>query len=380
MKRIVACVDSYYQLLIAVNLRYNKFNLHKFDLILINSMQNAESVYFNIKKIGIFDNVFLINSHLNINKLNTSFLQRLPKYYDYVYSIINFEKYSKIKLNVSKIPYYDIFLFNGYKPLIQCLFNAYYKKNNKIKCYRIDDGTASYIQEWCVKKSVFRRFIENIAGLLFNFQNIEKYILGFYVPDKNLIKYKVPYKLLCIPDYSDLKLINSLNSIFELKKELFYVNKYIVYFGGYGSAEIKDDFLLLNEIIKIIPKKYILLKPHPRVPKETYDSLNLDVVTQSMIPWELYMMNFNFNNSVFISQMSSAVLSARIIFNRKGTDIYLYNCLMHDKNKNEIFYNFTKFLREYRAQLNISNQILIPSSIDSFNKILIKEKNNAEKD
>lgn len=372
MKKIIACVDSYYQLLVAMNLRFNKYRLDKFDLILINSTQNAEAVYRSLKISGAFDNVYLINSDLNINKLNTSFCQRIPKYYDYIYSITRFEKYSKEKLNVDVIPSYDFFLFNGYKPLIQCLFNAFYKTNNKIRCYRIDDGTATYIQEWCVGKSKFRLMIEQCAEKFIGFKGIENFIMGFFVPEISLIKYKLPYKLLNIPSYSNPELIGLMNNIFKYDKEQIYSNKRVVYFGGFGKFGIDLDYLFLNEILKFFPKESILIKQHPRESDKIYDILGIDTVKQPSIPWELFMLNSEFNDTIFISFMSSAVLSSRIIFNRKGIDIYLYNCKRQKEIDDEIFDKFTEFIENYKKEKNLSDSIMIPSTLNSFAKELEK--------
>ena len=370
MKNIIFCIDSYYQLIVSINLVVNIYKNDNVDLVLINSTDGLKEICKKLITTGLFKNVFLAETYLNKTNLNSGRIERLPKYFIYLYSMIDFEGYTKKVLLIDMIPYYDELFFYGYRPLIQCIFNACRKVNPKISCYRIDDGMGTYIREWNTPKSEIRKAIEIIMFYVSGFEQIEKYVSGFYVPRVDLIRYELKYKVLKIPSYDDISLINILNKIFNYKENKFESGKSVVYFGQYGKELVDRDKAFLEVISKIIPKENIIIKVHPRTKHTLYEGLGIDIIKQSKIPWELFMINRQFQDAIFVSQFSSAVNSSRVIFSRKGRDVYLYKCI-DDKIKPYLFdSDLDGYLEWFRGETDGNGYIYIPESFQELEKAL----------
>ncbi len=384
MSKLLFCIDSYYQLIISINLKINIYINDEVDLVLFKTMQNAEKIYKNLLKCGLFRKVYLAETNLNMTKTNSNLIQRFPKYFDYLYSMFSPVNYTKKLFNIERIDFYNELFFYGYRPLIQCIFNACYRVNKNIKCYRMDDGMGSYIKEWNLPKPILRLILEKAMLYTVGFENIEKHIVGFYVPDPKLIKYNLTYELIKLPDYSNPILKETLNKLFEFEYDAKLCKKSIIYFGMYGKQEVQKDIVFLNEISSYIQKEQIAIKVHPRENKNSYMQLNIDVMDKSSSPWELFMINYNFNNVLFVSQMSSAVLSSRIVFNRKGKDVYLYKCKNPTLNKTTYLYDDVDvFLKNYKDNCDDLECIFAPTSFAELKKIFssadIKEKLCQEK-
>ena len=78
------------------------------------------------------------------------------------------------------------------------------------------------------------------------------------------------------------------------------------------------------------------------------------------------MINGMCKDTTFVSQMSSAVITARLLFNRTGKDIYLNNI---DKNFNEV----NEFLKYFIGVNSNKDIVVLPNSIEEFTHLL---KNN----
>lgn len=368
MSKVLFCIDSYYQLMIAVNLTVNRFKEDDVSVVLFKTMNNAEHIVKKLKESGLFEDIYLADTYLNRTVLNSSFLQRIPKYTDYLSSMARPARYMKGALKCQKIPYADQLFFYGYRPLVQCIFNACSKVNPNIRCYRMDDGMGSYTQEWNIPKPFLRKAIEKVMSCVFGFIDIQDYIDGFYVPDPSLVRYQLKYPLLEVPKYDDPVLIEKLNGIFGFSEGDLeqFKNKRVIYFAVYGKEWIERDIIYLKEITKYIPRDQIIVKAHPREDSRTFTDLGYDVVSNSTVPWEIFMINHGFPGALFVAQISSAIMSSRVIFKRAGWDMYLFEC--RDKSiktpvvsSSEKLKDFLDFVQKKESD---SSRVLLPQSLD----------------
>jgi hypothetical protein len=369
---VIFCVDSYYQLMVSINLKMNKYTDDQADVVLFNTMHGAETIYKNLKESGLFRNVFLANTQLNKTVLNSSRLERIPKYISYLYSMAFYTQYTKKVLGIQRIESYNRLFFYGYRPLIQCIFNACKKANPELRCFRMDDGMGTYMREWNLPKPKARLVIERVMNRISGFLPIEENIDGFYVPDRSMIHYRTNYEILELPNYTNPNLIHKLNEIFDYKENKSSEKDIeLVYFGVYGEEWIKRDIEYLKAIAKIIPKERIMIKIHPREDARKYRKLGIEIMEQSKIPWEIFMMNKLYSKATFVGQISSAILSSRVIFQRTGKDIYLYKCRIPGGSLANIDDDLNSFLQMCKNSTEYRDQIFIPESFDELQKALM---------
>lgn len=107
---------------------------------------------------------------------------------------------------------------------------------------------------------------------------------------------------------------------------------------------------------------YIKLHPRTQYHIENLNSYIIgDKTNKISIPWEIYCLNQQFENNLWITMYSSSVLNKAICFQEIGNIkfVFLYKCntFFHNKASNlEIFYS--KFSKKY------CNYIIIPNNLD----------------
>lgn len=364
MRNLLFCVDSYYQLMVSVNLVINNYSDSNSDIVIFNTMNNAEQIAERLKTSNIFRNIFFAETYLNRTVLNSNKLERIPKYLTYLYSMFFFTRYTKHVLNLTKIEKYDMFFFYGHRPLIQCLFNACKLVNSEIECYRIDDGMGTYTREWNMPKPKTRINIEKMMNRINGFKPIEEYVKGFYVPDGELINYKVNYRLIELENYSNPLLVKTLNEIFNYTYNFDeFEGKQLLYFGVYGKEWVDRDIYYLKQILEVVPREKILIKVHPREKIDPYAQLGIDVMKQSTAPWELFMINWQCPSMIFAAQISSAIITSKTIFKRQGIDFYLYKCAGKGVILPTIDSDLDSFLSRCKKMPMYEKQLIIPLSV-----------------
>lgn len=325
MKKVLFCVDSYFQLTGSVGLRLERYADWEADIVIYNTTPSAKKICKRLRKEKIFRNVYFADTLLARVGDRYSLIQKFPKYFVYLASMLWPETGCRNILRHRLDDLYDHLLFNGYGAIVECIFNACYRKNSRIRCYRIDDGLGTYLSEWVKEKWKIRNMLEELMHKACNFQHIENYIDGYYVAEPEMMAFNPRYPVIQMPKLSreNLEFASALKHIFPYQIQKQLEHKKIIFFGTWGG-EVEIDLKLLKVLKEIVPARDMLIKVHPREDKRKYEDLGIDTMEQSEIPWEAVMLNQDFSNSIFITVQSSAVFTSRMYFRKNGTDIYAY--------------------------------------------------------
>ena len=332
MKKVLMCVDSLFQFIIATNLRLTIYKKDSVDIIIYNSFSSSIKLLDAVKANNIYDHAYLANTALTYCGNSYTFSQKFPKYIVYVCSLIKPKQVLKTILGTELNVPYDYMLFNGDGALPECIFNVCVASNPRLECYRLEDSYVSYMKEFGSVKGGFRIAFEKVMHTLFGTKNIRDYIRGYYFSEPGLCQVKLPYKIFPAPKISrnNVQLVELLNSIFEYKP--LYNNEFagkVVYFEDGASFFAGGDIELevMQKIIQIIPKENILVKRHPRRKEDRFAAMGIKCCTVNSIPWEVIQLNCCFDGQIFIGVCSGAIFNSDIYFGDKCKKILTYRLM-----------------------------------------------------
>lgn len=306
-KTAVSICNTPMQILNTINLMLNHYIDANFDLIITDEISDGASLFETIKETGIFHNVYFIAVRKFIRKKTiTSFIPfHMP-----LFSRLKIKTMNKdLKFN------YDLFLFNNINRFMN-IYSFSQKKLEEIIWY--EEGLSSY----CVQGNYWKEKnkIKKIIWKVLNLDYINRNIKVQYLYHPELADYNVPFerKQLCSLKSQEEKFIELSNKIFNYKKDKLLDNKIIYFEESYRVDGYKiNDNEIISNIEKIIGKKELTIKIHPRSRKEFYKDYILN--DNTTIPWELHLLNENIDKCVLISISSGCILSPFLYFddNRK---------------------------------------------------------------
>lgn len=375
--KILFGVDSFFQLIVAINIKMSIYPKDCADIIIYSSTPNADKVCRKLEKTKIFERCFFADTVLTKCGSSYSFKEKFPKYFVYLMSLIA-PKQCMCKIIGADDLNYDIFLFNGIGALPECIFNCCKKNNNNILCYRFEDGYISSTLNYGSKKGKLRIIFEKTIRGLFKNYDIEHFIKGYYFMEPDLVKYKFNYPVLKCPKLNrdNKELINVLNYIFDYNvSENVYDEKYIFLESGstfFDNSDSDVDILYVKELIKFVGKENILIKLHPRSKRNRFSELGVHVAEKSAVPWELIQLNNCFDNKIFIAIDSSPILTSHVYFNDKCKSILLYKAINNYKAPSK---NLEQYITEF-TKIYSSEKLYIPESFENFKKIINQIKDD----
>lgn len=370
MKRILFAVDSFFQLIEAVNLRMSVYLDDNADIAVYASTPNAEKICENLKKKHIFSNCYFLDTPLVRCGAKYSLKEKLPKYFIYAFTLMNPFGYVTNTLHLEDL-FYDTFLFSGNGVLPEAIFNAIRKRNPNISCLRFEDSYISYTREYCKAKGRGRRLLESAMHRIFRGADINDYIKGYYFAVPELVQVEFHYPVIRAPKISreNKALINMLNAIFDFDSfQDSYEEKYIFFESGDAYFENNDeDVGFIKELSDAVGKESILIKRHPRCVKNRFESLGVHVSKSSSIPWELIQLNINMDDKVFVTTTSAAALSSEIYFGDKCKVILLFEGMKNPPHSiNDVM---RKYMRDFQNFFG-EDKIYMPNDIAEFKRII----------
>lgn len=316
MKKLII-VNTYYQLLIAMQLTRTVLHNIDLDLILVNSSKRFEEISNKIKKdTDFFCEIYFVEKEFLVNS-RTTLLKKIR--YRLLYSRINQRKYIDFSLDFSS--YDEIFFLNKSDFLLHILLMVR-KEVPHIKVSRFEEGFICYTESPSVKEILLNK------AKTYNY--IDKMTSNYYFYEPSQVSdYLINrYTIKEIPKLSrnDQDFIDTITNVFELKEvSQKYPQKYIFFeqcFLEDGLAV--DDFSLIVEIGKIVGKENLLIKMHPRSKTDRFAKHGYHTMfAEGNLPWEVVMLQHDFSNHVFITVNSGSVISPFIIFEEKIKTFYL---------------------------------------------------------
>ena len=358
MRYLYYC-NSAYQLVNILNLnwhrKYDNFeniNNYESDLIVLNAFNGAKEITELLSKSNDFNNVILVhktknsgvfrristlldiiipNRYLNARGINTN----LRNTYDYLVV----PKVSKVALS--------IWLLN---------------KNAKIQLFEEGMGTYYGGKHMCYEYNTHQDIYQFLNGGK-KFENYE----AIYLNDSRLYQDKDIDKVVEIPKYNN-KYLEELKNMFgnvtfkDTGKNIYWIGQYLV------GVNTDDN---INETIVDSLKEYIddvIFCPHPRI-KIDIDE-NIKKLESNKI-WELSLLNINdIDNKCFLSIYSTAIFSAKLLYDQEPYMILTIKMLKNEDNKH--FKTMENIIELFKKTYRNPEKIMMPESKEELKECIKK--------
>lgn len=354
--KVAIISNTFYQLFNAIVIKNNYYKDCEVDLFICNSF-NYEQPLSKIKNENIFSNIYEVNL-LDKNNL----------YNKVVFLSGELKKYIKNYSQELDKPCYDRMIFYNDSNFAYTLYFNIKKINTNIELFFYEDGTGSYVyKNWAEERQESKIFLLHklLNRSLFKCNEIK----GMYVYLPELIKKEYWDRTSIIRLNLDENLKEKIKNIFEIHNQNRFKNKDIIFFDQPLSKDTKETYLInerniLNDLIKFINKKRLIIKCHPRQ-DDTFEDLGIDSY-KSCIPWEVEVLNLNFNEKILISFGSTALLTPFIIMQKKPKIIFCYD-IYGKKYKN--YFMLNEFVLKVKKLYG--DNLIILKDINDLSNLLI---------
>lgn len=342
MKNVLIYANTYMQVINAIQIKRKLYPIDNVDLIISDHSVGARQVALNLKDENrLFRRVKFVSTHF------FEFEQGLfADIADVLFvSSIGHKKYKSLCWDDNMR--YDILFYYNTDIMLYPIFDAIHKAPSFI-CIRFEEGITSY--QSMLTKGIsprmkltdrLRRILgkkliyDTEKGLCCYYTQIlrqmameNKSIKPNFYKDKNKIYEK---DLVAIPflSRSDKNLLLILNRVFDYHTSQENYSQRYIYFAtssdidGHGLGEVE----LVLKIAELVGKENLLVKMHPRDPRNVYEERGIVVSRESKIPWEVVQLNHDFSKHVFLSLSSGSVMCATAMLGDSVLTWYLWDCV-----------------------------------------------------
>ena len=357
-KNIIITCNTYYQLIMAVQISKHLKQKDNVTLILTDQSNNASQVYNNIKNTDVFNKVYFIkNRSQNIKQSS------LLKFLKDIYCVITGK--SNIYDECFDGTIYDELIIFNPDLTTHFLYHRLLTSNPDLIVSRYEEGIISYPVTF--PKSPYMKLniaykIRKILGR----KNLAELVKYFYCVYPSL--YNGEEATVKIPEISqsDAQLKACISTIFDIDiTKLSYPQKYI-YFSSVYDFEGDSPIGELDLIIKIsnaVGKDNLLVKVHPRDNIQRFIDAGLMTDSNSSFPWEAIQLNYDFSRHIFLTAASGSVLSVNAVITDKAETYFLYPLCNIEKNSAAKHSAFV--ISELCSKADLLKNFYIADNIDS---------------
>lgn len=348
MLKILIVVNTYYQLIIAINLKQTLLKYENVDLIVSNVSVSSDVICNNLKMINCFNNVEFFDVKCVFLKKNLFekimlLTNTVTGKFHNIFSDIN-----KIDNNYNEILFYNIDYF---------ITTLSVMNKNCCNLSRFEEGYVSYYysQPKPSKK----------VQLIFNYKILDKCMDKYYFfePDLATVSdYNYNYQQMPKIDANNKELVTILNKTFGVETlEDKYDKKYIFFEQCFLDDGIEmQDFELVMKIAEIVGKENLMVKLHPRTQKDRFKEYEIVTNSNTAVPWEVIQMNNDFSDNVFITISSGSVISPKLIFDKDVKTFFLGGFMEERLDE-----KFKDFMHRFSQKYDTSS-IRMPSDMNTF--------------
>lgn len=337
--------NTYYQLMVAINIKKNILGSAPADLVLTDHAAGNREIAERLRKAEIFEKVYFIS----------------VKDYDqgkaYLFDVNSIrEKFFGVQIQVEKLlkleKKYDYFWY-ACPTFFSKLLYSYLclMRRSIVNGYCFEDGLAVY----CESRKWFetpKDVKEKIVGVLGRKTELVRGLRGFYVFRPELLMWKPHCPVRVIPafDKTDTEMLRLLNEIFDYDGKPFQYP--FIYFEQPFAKFENRDVELLKEIASELGKEHIAVKLHPRSEKNRFAEAGFCMDFPQRIPSELMLLNCDERKTALLSVFSSALVVPYMAFGiriKTFTLLRLMDCENNDTMKT--MYQLFRRLSEQEPEL-----------------------------
>lgn len=312
--------NTYMQIINAIQLKQSIIKNEQVDIIMSDHSREAKSVACGLEKTGLFRRVIYVETKYTF--FNQNFMEDIKD----IFSIIFMQGKKYTSLLWQDDFCYNTLLFFNADLLVYSVYEKLSKKGIDTTCIRFEEGISSYQQMIQMPRGRRIEVLEMTKRLFRSkslFESTHEAFCYFpdLFPDKRWKVHRIPSL-----NRKDRDLIRNLNTIFSYVPEKDEFSQKYIYFASSSDVDgfsVGETELVL-QIADKVGKENLLIKMHPRDARTVYEDVGLAVSRSSDIPWELIQLTHDFSNHVFISLLSSSIVTASAILQDEIESYFLF--------------------------------------------------------
>ena len=317
--RALFLINTPYQLMITVSLRNNEFKDTVADVIITDNIAEHKILCDRLRKTNIFEHVYEIGVK-NVfvdNKL-----------------IAIKNRFCGVKEKFAYV--YDYFLFANLDHSVSAIYGKLKKSNSNINVFMFEDGLATYsdwytefLSMYGAKAKSGKIYKHGLAKKVFHFvvDDVFKKVKRIYLLSPDIISYSPNFEIIQMKSiaYKNPDIVGLYNRIFGYDASVDAYKQKVIFFeeSYYADGIESHDIELVEQIAAKVGKENIIIKIHPRNPKNRFKELGYLTNKNLSIPWEVIAMNLDLTDKILISIASVAVIEPRIMLAQKYMGILL---------------------------------------------------------
>ena len=315
MKNFYLC-NTYFQLIVSIQLHLTVFKSDQGVIVLSDHSKDMDKVAERLKSTELFEDVFYIRTkHLCGEHLETKY--KLPCVIDDICGNL-------YGIDFKNPESYDRMVFNNDNHASLAIFAILYKYNSSISATKIEEGIGSYIINFRKdKKAILSQTIRKLLGkkLLFDATN------SFYCFQPDL--YPGTLQPIRIPPITpNSETVEILKKIFFESDVDYSISQKYIFFGCPYDTEGEvpiGEHELVKKIAELVGYDNLIVKAHPRDFSDDYTAMGISFYPHSSIPWEALQLTMDFSDKVFLTSVSSSVMSLNMTLENPIKTYYLFN-------------------------------------------------------
>lgn len=320
---------SIYQIIVALQIA-ETINKNEENLLMLSSKISAsDSIYECLNGIEPSINVSVCHEPDNLKdwQMKFPFSIKFEKYIEKIFEQV------VIAQNINSI---DEFYFANIGGVGGCIA-AYLKRHNPyVKVSMFEDGASSY-------SNIYGSYIMNrikptsIKGKLRDlfcssvYHNVDYYYI--FCPD--LMVWNCPYQIKKIPALTENKerISTILNRTFGYDKIRDRYDRKVIFFE---ESYVEDGIPVADiEIVDSLAEKYgkenLMVKRHPRVKKNRFETSGYKTNVDFSIPWEVIAMNIpDLDDRILVTMTSTSLINTVLLFDSSVQIIFNYENMNMD--------------------------------------------------
>lgn len=324
-KKLVVC-NTYFQLIVAIQLVETIWKKDNVEIIISDQSNNAVTVYSNLTQMNMFGAVYWVENK-KLCKPTSNLLNKLIK-----------TKYITLGVSITEITNqkYDELVFYNSDIFTYGLYARLKKNNENLICSRFEEGILSYEDAEFLQNS--RLNICNKIRKTMGKSSLDEDTKNFYCFYPEFYKGKL--NSMEVPKITDYRSIGGiLQKLFNVRPEdLVVKEKYIFFTSVYDfeGGEPIGEFELVQKIAKIVGKDNLIVKTHPRDTRDIFKNAGIHVYNHSEIPWEAIQLNNDFSSKVLMTVNSGSIVGANMMTEKRASAIFLYKCCNYKINPSAV--------------------------------------------
>ena len=337
VNKLIVC-NTNYQIIMALHMKLTVFKNVNVDICVTDHIPNAFQRVEGINDLQLFNKVILYNS-LAIVKRKGMF----HKIADSAFYGLGCSHLDK------QLGNYDEVIVYNYDVSLYEIINALEKQGNDFVISKYDEGLFSYNTDFYIKGIRFK-----LIEFLRTTRNKEKVTSRF----KSF--YCMYPKLKTIhPEWVSIELPSLVEEFDELKKCLIgvfgniedYISQKYIYFAS--SSDVDNCSYGEMDILKRVADKVgpdnLIVKKHPRDTRDIYNQLDIPVLKNSDIPWEVAQILLPLEDKVLVTVTSGAFISIAAMLDSNCKGVFLYPEV---ENFNDEYKNYVERIDEIINKLH----------------------------